>query len=73
MARIENEPKLSELDAVQPTSKDLEAPSANLSLSRLILARSGRLDSGHYTCIASNKHGKDKMVTNLLVQGAYAS
>lgn len=44
---------------------------ANSTVSRLILARSGRSDSGHYTCQASNKYGSDKMVTNLLVQGKF--
>ena len=38
------------------------------SESSLIIARSTRPDSGHYTCRASNKHGQDKMVINLLVQ-----
>lgn len=45
------------------------AATSNRTISRLILARSGRADSGHYICVANNKYGSDKMVTNLLVQG----
>lgn len=47
----------------QPTAK-----ANNASESRLIIARSSRPDSGHYTCQATNKHGTDKMAINLLVQ-----
>lgn len=46
---------------------------ANVTVSRLIVAKSQRDDSGHYTCQARNKYGADKMVTNLLVQGKLRS
>lgn len=61
-------PQLSSIDDGDSMSLDQNAIKNNSTESRLIIARAGRLDSGHYTCQATNKYGTDKMVTNLLVQ-----
>jgi len=56
-----------------PSDTGLGGQAENVTVSRLILARSGRAHSGHYTCKAANKYGSDKMIFNLLVQGQFTS